>query len=166
MTWSYLVCSDKSSYSNYVLLPVRKASTLSDSEHLYQYVWRPAFIYIRKALFVHMVCANFGLNTHMACTNFSLNTHSVCTNFGLIVHTQVYSGKIVLHLLIIGMLGWNWDAWLSFGIHPNLLPSQTPTIHPYGFVWYINSSVPKRIFWMNISVSTVAVIALNCSLSN
>ena len=76
------------------------------------------------------------------------------------------TGKIVLHLLIIGMLGWNWDAWLSFGIHPNLLPSQTPTIHPYGFVCYIISSVPKRIFWMNISVSTVAVIALNCSLSN
>ena len=52
--------------------------------------------------------------------------------------------KIVLHLLIIGMLGWNWDAWLSFGIHPNLLTSQTPSNHPYGFVSYIDSSGPKR----------------------
>ena len=56
---------------------------------------------------------------------------------------------------IIGMLGWNWDGWLSFGIHPNLLPSQTPTIHYYRFVWHINSSEPKRILWMNITASTV-----------
>ena len=38
-----------------------------------------------KALFVHNVCANFGLNTQSECTNFSLNTHSVSTNFILVV---------------------------------------------------------------------------------
>ena len=52
--------------------------------------YRQAAIDVRKALFVHSVCA-FGLNTHSVCTNFSLNTHSVCTNFGLIVHSPVYS---------------------------------------------------------------------------
>ena len=54
------------------------------------------------------------------------------------------SGKIVLHLLIIGILGYDWDECPSVGIHPNFMPSQTPTIHPYGFVWHINCSVPKR----------------------
>ena len=41
----------------------------------------------RKVLFVHSVCANFGLDTHSVCTNFSLNTHSVCTNFSLDTHS-------------------------------------------------------------------------------
>ena len=48
----------------------------------------------RKALIVHTVCANFGLNVHTVCTNFGLNVHTVCTNFGLIVHTPVYKIKI------------------------------------------------------------------------
>ena len=38
------------------------------------------FIYERKCLFAHSVCANF-----------SLNAHSVCANFGLIAHSPVYS---------------------------------------------------------------------------
>ena len=44
------------------------------------------------------------------------------------------SWQIVLHLLIIGILGYDWDEGPSVGIHPNFIPSQTPTIHPYGFV--------------------------------
>ena len=36
-------------------------------------------------------------------------------------------GKIVLHLLIIGILGYDWDEGPSVGIHPNFIPSQTPT---------------------------------------
>ena len=53
------------------------------------YTWRSKKL--RKALFVHSVCANFCLNTHSVCANFSLNTHSVCTNFGLIAHSPVYA---------------------------------------------------------------------------
>ena len=37
-----------------------------------------------------------------------------------------------------------WDSSQSVGIHPNFVPSQTPTIHPSRFVWHINCSVPKR----------------------
>ena len=72
------------------------------SQNLINKIFVLYFLKGRKALFVHSVCANFGLdthsvctnfslNTHSVCTNFSLNTHSVCTNFGLIVHSPVYS---------------------------------------------------------------------------
>ena len=55
-----------------------------------------------------------------------------------------FSGKIVLHLLIIGILGWNWDRRLPVGIHPKFVPSQTPTNHPFSFLNHIVDSVPKR----------------------
>ena len=31
---------------------------------------------LRKCLFAHSVCANFGLNAHSVCANFGLNAHS------------------------------------------------------------------------------------------
>ncbi len=61
------------------------------------------------------------------------------------------AGKIVLHLLIGIQLG-KKDNILgsipnqlgSIWFHPNSMPSQTPTNHPYGFFRNINNSVPKR----------------------
>ena len=58
------------------------------------FLWKALIVHTVCANFglnVHTVCTNFGLNVHTICTNFSLNTHTVCTNFGLIVHTTVYS---------------------------------------------------------------------------
>ena len=38
----------------------------------------------------------------------------------------------------------------SIGIHPKFVPSQTPTIHPYGFGRHFFSSVPKTNLISNI----------------
>ena len=57
------------------------------SQNLINKIFVLYFLKGRKALFVHSVCANFGLDTHSVCTNFSLNTHSVCTNFSLDTHS-------------------------------------------------------------------------------
>ena len=63
-------------------------------------------------------------------------------------------GKIVLHLLIGIQLGKKDDILGSIPnqlgsiwFHPKAMPSQTPTNHPYGFFWNINTSAPKRKFW-------------------
>ena len=55
----------------------------------------------------------------------------ICLSFSELFNTYSYTlGKIVLHLLIIGVLGYDWDGGSPVGIHPNFMPSQTPTIHP------------------------------------
>ena len=60
-------------------------------------------------------------NVKTVSTDISANIHRKCPIFG----------KIVLYLLIIGILGLNWDRRLPIGIDPKFVPSQTPTNHPY-----------------------------------
>ena len=71
--------------------------------------------------------------------------------------------KIVLHLLIGIQLGKKDDILGSIPnqlgsicFHPKSMPSQTPTNHPYGFFWNINSSAPKRKVWISRNYLCIA----------
>ena len=60
-----------------------------------------------------------------------------------------FSGKIVLHLLSIEILGSFWDGIWSFGMDPKLRPPQIPTLHPSQFFWHIKPFVPEWKYFID-----------------